>query len=350
MDGINLRDDEEGAVMVEFVIVFPFLGMLMLAILYYIEVTRFQMSALHLAQAQAWRAASLEQTGLARSDEFKFAGEKSSAAASTIHPRSPFLIDEPKDAGHDYISLLTGGGGFDAARTMFLVPPNKAVWEYLSINPTTFNRNALDPANVNVNGLLRYRNQTFTRPLAGVSDSFVGRSNEVSSDGLQISELEFTVTPAIPMLHDPFSIFWGKGEPAGGNIQRLRNVDRYTITSDPIYLAGLSLHGVMTANMRSVGHLTNDLLLRDLYAGANQSVGNNSMGGIMDLFSVVGKALPGGSKHAQPLWKVDKNANTEQHDRDGKVTYGGEEWGKPITERHRLTQFQSSSDRWEMIQ
>ncbi len=344
--------DEDGVVMVEFVIVFPFLAVLMTLILYYTEVTRFQMSAMQMSAAHTWRLAAMEQTtGMARSDDFGYAGVSGLDMVSNMHPRAPGIITEFKDAGHDYIAMASGGADMSAVRVMFLMPPGQAVWEYLSINPHTFNRDQHDYSAQGADWPSRYRNQNFTRPVAAFTSTFIGKSDTVDNTGLAMSDLEFQLAPAIPLMHDPFSIFWGKNEPHGGKIQRLRNVDRYTITSDPIYLAGLVLHGIMTLNLRAPGHLTDELLLRDLHDGANGSVGGGSLGGIMDLFSVVGSIFPsGGSKHAQPLWKVDKNADTQQHDETGTVTYGDTDWGKPITERHRLNETQSEADRWSMIQ
>jgi Flp pilus assembly pilin Flp len=352
MNARKFLKDEDGVVMVEFIIVFPFLAVLMTLIMYYIETTRFQMSALQLSAAHSWRLAAMEQTqGMARSDDFGFAGTSGMATIDTIHPRAPGIITEFKDAGHDYIALASGGAGMDIVRVMFLMPPGEAVWEYLSINPHTFNRNQHSFAPEGADYPARYRNQNFTRPVAAFTSTFIGKSDLQENEGLEMSDLEFAIAPAIPLMHDPFSIFWGKNEPHGGKIQRLRNVDRYTITSDPIYLAGLVLHGIMTANFRAPGHLTNELLLRDLHGPDSNVGGGQSLGGIMDLFSVVGSIFPsGGSKHAQPLWKVDKNADTTQHDQQGEVTYGGTDWGKEITEKHRLSEFQSTNDRWSMIQ
>jgi hypothetical protein len=349
MNARKFLKDEDGVVMVEFIIVFPFLAILFTLILYYIEVTRFQMSALQLSAAHTWRVAAAEDNnGLSRSDDF---GYKGASGLVSMHPRAPFLISEFKDAGHDFIALASSGAGMDAVRVMFLMPPGEAVWEYLSIDPKTFNRNAHSFAPEGADYPARYRNQNFTRPVAAFTSTIIGKSDLQENEGLEMSDLEFALAPAIPMMHDPFSIYWGKNEPHGGKIQRLRNVDRYTITSDPIYLAGLVLHGIMTANFRAPGHLTDELLLRDLHGPDSNVGGGQSLGGIMDLFSVVGSIFPaGGSKHAQPLWKVDKNADTTQHDQEGTVTYGGTDWGDKITERHRLSQFQSSSDRWSMIQ
>src|SRR5690606_22801443 len=140
MNARKFLKDEDGVVMVEFIIVFPFLAILFTLILYYIEVTRFQMSALQLSAAHTWRVAAAEDNnGLSRSDDF---GYKGASGLVSMHPRAPFLISEFKDAGHDFIALASSGAGMDAVRVMFLMPPGEAVWEYLSIDPKTFNRNA----------------------------------------------------------------------------------------------------------------------------------------------------------------------------------------------------------------
>ena len=52
---LNIVKDEEGAVMIEFLIAAPILLVFLLSVFFFMDLNRFQISAQHLAGVQTWR-------------------------------------------------------------------------------------------------------------------------------------------------------------------------------------------------------------------------------------------------------------------------------------------------------
>lgn len=373
--GFDILNDEDGAAMVEFVIVLPFLALILGLVLYFTQLTLFQANAHQLAAVQTWQAAARESRTDDRSDLY-------SHQNPGIFDSIP-IIGKPSSPQHigmniiqDISTIIDGDdllGDFSSwgrATHLFAMRPSR--WEVLGLNPYNYIQESLNPVNVGAGSDIRFRNRSYIIPVAGAASSFVGR--EPSGDTqhrLSPDDLEVSVGSRLPLMYDSFSIFWGDtaNDPNfnAGGIQRLRNVDRYTILNDALYASGFYVHATMTGNplatihMFSPGLIPRDTNFLGAFAAPPVESGHNFdlnpssytsglvgrlvgrlIGGISSLINQATGVVD--LKHGQPLWKVDKGADLKNHDEDGWVRYdfpngpgSGNDWGQHrITEKHRI--------------
>ncbi|MCC6547758.1 pilus assembly protein [Candidatus Sumerlaeota bacterium] len=311
----NLVKDESGAVMVEFLICAPFLITIMLAVFYFADVSRFLTSTHQWMAVQTWRTVGAGKTG--ESNSFQF-------------PASEFVpvnIGQQLQVQPPIIGLNSGGNkGRIAAMLIYSGAPNLIgqPFKVLEAPEDTYYRDKLfDPASLDgAGGGLIYRNESYTTPLLGIINNFVGNpSGENIAPPLTTLDAHYASKGSI--MNDPYSVFWGNDA-----INRIRRVDRYTTVRNPLYSIAYLAHTIVSGGLNIVGDLPQIM----------QDAGASGFGG------GPGLSLPGNFEHAQPFRKVDKRINESAHDVSGQVSFG-----RGLADKNKLTAV-SGDELWRLVQ
>jgi hypothetical protein len=307
----NLVRDEEGAVMVEMLIVLPFLMTVILGMFFYMDVNRFLSATQQMAAMQTWegvaRNASAESGAADFEEDDNFGigglpipgglGDLLGAATVKLAMTGAAIAGGDIRAG-----LIYSIGGLSNP----IAPP----YVIQGMPNQTFDNREFEPASLGGPAQARYANETYTTPFMGVLNSYIGHS---AQQGTHVNRTEIFVGTRHSAINDPFSVYYGIGE------QRLRNVDRFTLMRDPIYLAAAVTQTFISGNVvipTGLAPVLKDTGLDEI-PGLGAIANAISLGGALD---GIGALL----EQAEPLRKVDKRMDKD-HDVDGDADWGEEE-------------------------
>ncbi|HMX62426.1 MAG TPA: hypothetical protein PKD58_05115 [Candidatus Sumerlaeota bacterium] len=311
----NIVKDESGAVMVEFLICAPFLITIMLAVFYFGDVSRFLTSSHQWMAVQTWRTVGKGQTG--ESNSFMF--QSSEFVPVNIGQQlqvQPLITDISSE----------GTTGRVMASAIYSGAPNLIgqPFKVLEAPEDTYYRDKLfDPASLGgAGGNLIYRNTSYTTPLLGIINSFVGNpTGENIAPPLTTIDGHYASKGSI--MNDPYSVFWGNDA-----INRIRRVDRYTTVRNPAYDIAYLAHTIISGGLNIVGDIPQ--IMSD--AGSSSFGSGPSIG------------FPSNFEHAQPFRKVDKRINESSHDVSGSVDFG-----RGLADKNKLTAV-SGDELWRLVQ
>ena len=309
----NLLRDESGAVMVEFVIVSPFLITIMMAVFYFGDVGRFLCATHQWAAVQTWRSVGRGDTGLSDSDDFGFTSYGGADGIDKAMMTLPL--------GQDMAS--GGSTGKGAATVIYLSGPG-IPFKALDCPTDTYYRGKLfEPSQLGgPGGNITYKNKTYLTPLLGAINSFVGNTSGTGTTA-PLTTLDAHYASKGSIINDPYSVFYGDDA-----INRIRRVDRYTTLRNPAYDAAYLAHTMISGGLNIIGDLPQ--IMSD--AGISLGDGGLSLG------------LPGIFEQAQPFRKVDKRINEESHDVDGNVDFG-----RGLADKNKLQEV-TGDNLWKLVQ
>jgi len=354
----NLATDESGAVMVEFIIVAPLLLTLMLMEFFFVDFNRFQISSQQMANTLAWKRVG-ENTNTAQSDaDFSFTPPPDLGSMVPGLPDASVLGGALGVAtNYKLISGITpaaistvelpGLGGIQAAAIHAANMIQGHIIAPLGVNSTSLVEQdmatSLGAGEIGAPTVdLVYRNSTFIAPVVNVihSGTWIGSTNaDMGTSGEVLMEDFFLKVPSRGVsVNDPGSVYWGNKE------KRMRYTDRYTILRDPVFFVGAVIQTFVSGGVFFAPEIptamddafgTNDLI-------PGLSAVTDGVASIGGLFTMAASL----TEQAQPMRKVDKIVNTENHDEGGGTDYQGYTY----PEKYRLSREDNTNSRrsqWE---
>lgn len=212
---LNLYRNEDGSVMVEFIIVAPLLLGLFSALLFFHQTSTFIIATNQSNAIQVWQSVGIGPRGdrdLQRDDQNLIA-----------------YLQQTGDEG-----VLNLGSTYPRERTPF---------EVLGLSPRTLDDREFRPGNIDpIMGSARnsLRNRQVVNPLNILLDYRLWYRSDSDGSRSPITELPYSST--VPLISDPFSIHYL------GQSQRLRNVDRLTLLQEVNYLHAAILLTIVSGN------------------------------------------------------------------------------------------------------
>lgn len=327
----NLFSDESGAVMVEFVIVSPFLMTIMMAVMYFQDVTKFLCAVPQWNTVQTWRSVGQAETGLTESDNIGFLGFGGIDTLQNAIATLPLAA--PSSSGS------TGRGIATAIYASGLaVSPNggeATPWGLLGMQDDNYYREkSFNPVALGgSSATIEYKNTTFLSPLLGAANSFVGNTNSTTDPLAQqpLTALQVRYTSKSSIMNDSFSVFSNTDA-----AQRIRRVDRFTTLRNPIYLFAYMMQTLISGGFGVFAEIPQ--ILQDTGITPGGSGGSNGLSGLASILNLF--------EQAQPLRKVDKRINESAHDVNGQMDFKR----SPMATKNRLQIVSNTNQRWQMIQ
>lgn len=341
----NVITDENGSVMVEFTIVAPLLLTLMLMEFFFIDFNRFHINAQQLANTMGWkRVGENFNTGFSDAD-MSFSAPPSLPGAGSfgtaLGAASNYTV--VSGVGPPAVALATAPG-IGAGRASAMHASNMLDGHILGTLGVNGKSRAIVDMGPGAQELgapvndITYRNSTFIQPLVNLihSGTWIGKDGAETSANVALQDYFLKVPAAGISMSDPGSVFWGNKE------KRARYVDRYTILRDPGYFAGAVVQTLVSGGIFAMAEIPT--FMDDAY-GTNALIPGlesytDFTDGISGLFSVMASL----TEQAQPMRKVDKIVNTEDHDEGLEFPFHTYE----IPEKYKLEQDDSS--KWEQFQ
>lgn len=308
----NLWRDEEGAVMIEFLIVLPFLLMIIFGIFMYMDINRFMIASQQAAGTQAWLGVAQGRADFDPSDEIGASGLPAVGSFTdyanlrTTMRMAPIVVGDV----FAYAVYATGGTPFDIQG----MPRN------------TFDKREFVPGEVGLSGTLTYQNQDYITPFAAIANSYIGNRDQQGS-WVDWDDVQYMARQSI--LHDTYSVHYGN------KAKRLRYADRFTIMRNPLYMTAGLIQTFVSGNPGVLGEL----------GTITEDLGYESISGMLGPAEALGTVLQvlSFSEQAQPLRKLDKRMD-QQHDVNGKADFGE----KSIPNNRRIKTVSGGSNQKKM--
>ncbi len=318
----NIITNENGSVMVEFTIVAPLLLTLMLMEFFFIDFNRFQINAQQHANTIGWKRVGQNfNTGFSDAD-MAFSAPPSLPGAGSfgtvLGTASNYTV--VSGVGPPAVALATNAG-IGSGRASAMHASNMTEGHILGTLGVNAKSRAIVAMGAGAQELgaptndITYRNTTFIQPLVNLihSGTWIGKDGAATSADVALQDY-FLKVPAVGIsMNDPGSVFWGN------KAKRARYVDRYTILRDPGYFAGAVVQTLVSGGIFFLPELP--VYIEDSFVSDSSLLNGYTdfMGSISGLFTVMASL----TEQAQPMRKVDKIVNTQNHDENLQFPYHG---------------------------